>query len=102
MSIVYSTIRFTPDADEVLAGAGEFQVASALDPATLAREGAAADIVIVRANIPAELFARAPKLARRDPPWRRARHDPGRGGNRGRRAGRQCAGRQCTHRSPSM
>ena len=59
---IYSTHALHPKAEATLATAGAFQVASALDAATLAREGAQADIVIVRANIPAELFARLRSL----------------------------------------
>jgi len=59
---IYSTHALHPKAEARLATAGAFQVASALDAATLAREGAQADIVIVRANIPAELFARQRSL----------------------------------------
>jgi D-3-phosphoglycerate dehydrogenase len=58
MTRIYSTHALHPKAMSRLAGQGEFQVASALDAATLASEGAKTDIVIVRANIPAELFAR--------------------------------------------
>ena len=54
-----------------------------------------ADIVIVRAPLPPALFERATEAARGDPPRRRARHDPGRGSDQGRRAGRQRARRQC-------
>src|SRR5436309_464947 len=60
--LIYSTHALHPKAEAMLAKAGEFRVASALDPATLAREGAEAEIVVVRANIPAELFARPQQL----------------------------------------
>lgn len=46
----------------MLAGAGEFVVASALDAETLTREAADAEVVIVRAPLPPQLFAQAPKL----------------------------------------
>ena len=46
----------------MLAGAGELVVASALDAATLAAEAKSADIVIVRAHLPPQLFEAATKL----------------------------------------
>ena len=62
MTLVYSTHALHPKAQEMLSRAGRFRAASALDAATLAEEGAEADIVIVRANIPPELFARQKRL----------------------------------------
>lgn len=62
MAIVYSTHALHPRATAMLAPAGELRIASALDPATLAKEGREADIVIVRAPLPAALFAAAPRL----------------------------------------
>jgi D-3-phosphoglycerate dehydrogenase len=59
---IYSTHSLHPTAMAILAGKGEFEVASALDAATLAREGAEADIIIVRANIPAVLFDRPQRI----------------------------------------
>ena len=58
MTRIYSTHSLHPKVAGLLRERGEFQVASALDAATLASEGAGADIVIVRANVPPELFAR--------------------------------------------
>ena len=46
----------------MLSASGELRIASALDAATLADEGRAADIVIVRAPLPPALFDGAPKL----------------------------------------
>ncbi|MGE3876285.1 MAG: hydroxyacid dehydrogenase [Parvibaculaceae bacterium] len=60
--IVYSTHPLHPNAARLLDGAAELVVASDLTPQTLTREAAAADIVIVRANLPEALFARAGKL----------------------------------------
>src|SRR4029078_530312 len=46
----------------LLEGRADLVIASALKPETLAREAEAADIVIVRANLPETLFAGANKL----------------------------------------
>ncbi|MGN6304577.1 MAG: hydroxyacid dehydrogenase [Mesorhizobium sp.] len=62
MPKIYSTHPLHPRASEMLAGAGELAIASALDGATLAREAADADIVIVRAPLPEALFAGAGRL----------------------------------------
>jgi len=62
LPIVYSTHRLHPRAAAMLADAGELEIASALDPETLAGEGREADIVIVRANLPPTLFDGAPRL----------------------------------------
>ena len=62
MSVVYSTHPLHPRAAQRLQGKADLVVASALDATTLAREGASADIVIVRANIPPELFGKAKYL----------------------------------------
>jgi D-3-phosphoglycerate dehydrogenase / 2-oxoglutarate reductase len=48
----------------MLSSAGELRIASALDAATLAREGREADIIIVRAPLPVALFEAAPKRLR--------------------------------------
>jgi D-3-phosphoglycerate dehydrogenase / 2-oxoglutarate reductase len=60
--IVYSTHPLHPNAARLLDGAAELVVASDLNADTLTREAAAADIVIVRANLPESLFAGAKKL----------------------------------------
>jgi D-3-phosphoglycerate dehydrogenase / 2-oxoglutarate reductase len=62
MAVIYSTHGLHPRASEMLAGAGELRIASALDPLTLEREGRQADIIIVRAPLPPTLFADAPVL----------------------------------------
>jgi D-3-phosphoglycerate dehydrogenase len=62
MPVVYSTHQIHPRAVQRLNGKADLVIASALDAATLAAEGAGADIVIVRANIPAELLGRAASL----------------------------------------
>lgn len=54
---ILSTHALHPDAEAMLARAGELLVASALDTATLAEEAQDADVVIVRAPLPPELFA---------------------------------------------
>jgi D-3-phosphoglycerate dehydrogenase len=62
VATIFSTHELHPQAMDMLAGAGKFVVASALDGETLTREAAVAEIVIVRAPLPPQLFARAPKL----------------------------------------
>jgi len=62
MADIYSTHRLHPRAEALLATQGGVRVASALDEATLVREGREAEIVIVRAPIPASLFGDAPRL----------------------------------------
>lgn len=59
---ILSTHALHPRATEILSGAGELAIASGLDAPTLIREAANADIVIVRAPLPAALFEAAPKL----------------------------------------
>lgn len=60
--VVFSTHALHPRAAEALAGAGRLVVASAIDKATLARESRGADVLVVRAPLPPELFADAPRL----------------------------------------
>jgi D-3-phosphoglycerate dehydrogenase len=60
--VIFSTHALHPAAAALMAGGGELRVASAPDPATLLREGRAAEIVIVRAPLPPALFAEAPRL----------------------------------------
>ena len=62
MALIYSTHALHPRAAEMLKGAGELAIASALDGETLAREARQADIVIVRAPLPEALFAGAARL----------------------------------------
>ena len=57
MTKIFSTHPLHAGATKLLAGRGDFVVASALDFKTLASEGADATIIIVRANIPPDLFA---------------------------------------------
>jgi D-3-phosphoglycerate dehydrogenase len=59
---IFSTHELHPRATEMLAGAGDLVIASALDHATLASEARDADIVIVRALLPAALFDGTKKL----------------------------------------
>ncbi|MEI8719381.1 hydroxyacid dehydrogenase [Mesorhizobium sp. ISC11] len=56
MARILTTHALHPRASAVLSGAGELVVASAIDPATLAAEARNADIVIVRAPLPPQLF----------------------------------------------
>ncbi len=55
-------IRCTPQAEALLKAAGDLRIASAPDPETLLREGAGAEIVIVRARIPPAFFQLASML----------------------------------------
>ncbi|MFI0846031.1 NAD(P)-dependent oxidoreductase [Mesorhizobium sp. IMUNJ 23232] len=57
MPVIYSTHPLHPRAEKMLAEAGELRVASALDAATLKRESRDADVVIVRAVLPPDMFA---------------------------------------------
>ena len=59
---ILSTHPLHPHASAMLAGAGELVIASALDAGTLTREAEDADIVIVRAHLPPQLFEAAWKL----------------------------------------
>lgn len=60
--VIYSTHPLHPRAQERLDGAGRLVVASALDAATLEREARQAEILIIRAPLPAALFNDAPRL----------------------------------------
>ena len=62
MPLILSTHALHPKASAMLVDAGELRIASALDPATLAREATDADIVVVRAPLPEALFSTARKL----------------------------------------
>lgn len=62
MTIIYTTHPLHPRAADLLAAAGELRVASAHDAATLTRECRDADVLIVRAPIPPELFAAQTRL----------------------------------------
>ncbi|MER8503591.1 hydroxyacid dehydrogenase [Mesorhizobium sp. M0204] len=62
MPKILSTHRLHPRASSMLTGAGELVVASALDAHTLAAEARDADVIIVRAPLPASLFEGARKL----------------------------------------
>lgn len=62
MPTILSTHTLHPRAKDMLAGAGELVVASALDHDTLAREARDVDIIIVRAPLPPALFEGAPRL----------------------------------------
>jgi D-3-phosphoglycerate dehydrogenase len=60
--VIFSTHPLHPHAAGLLGEIGELFVASAVDAGTLTREGREADIVIVRAPLPALLFDKAPGL----------------------------------------
>ncbi|MBA3447439.1 MAG: dehydrogenase [Pseudaminobacter sp.] len=62
MATIFSTHELHPRAAKMLDGAGNVVVASALDAHTLSEGARDADIIIVRAPLPAPLFADAPKL----------------------------------------
>ncbi|TIN21785.1 MAG: dehydrogenase, partial [Mesorhizobium sp.] len=62
MARILTTHPLHPRASAMLAGAGELVVASAIDLATLAAEARNADIVIVRAPLPPQLFDAATQL----------------------------------------
>ncbi|MET2830195.1 hydroxyacid dehydrogenase [Mesorhizobium shangrilense] len=59
---ILSTHPLHPHASAMLAGAGQLVIASALDAGTLTSEAKDADIVIVRAHLPPQLFESAWKL----------------------------------------
>ncbi|MDF3155384.1 hydroxyacid dehydrogenase [Mesorhizobium sp. XAP10] len=56
MARILTTHPLHPRASAMLSGAGELVVASAIDPVTLIAEARNADIVIVRAPLPPQLF----------------------------------------------
>ncbi|MER8828869.1 hydroxyacid dehydrogenase [Mesorhizobium sp. M0938] len=62
MPKILSTHTLHPRASAMLTGAGELAVASGLNADTLATEAGNADIIIVRAPLPPELFEGATKL----------------------------------------
>ncbi|MBB2974215.1 hydroxyacid dehydrogenase [Mesorhizobium sp. RMAD-H1] len=62
MPVIFSTHRLHPQAVEILERTGEYIVASAPDQETILREGRKADIIIVRAPLPAALFRDPPRL----------------------------------------
>jgi D-3-phosphoglycerate dehydrogenase len=62
MPIIFSTHSLHPAAEAMLRTAGDLHIATAVDGDTLLREGAGADIVIVRAPIPPAFFSDAPQL----------------------------------------
>lgn len=60
--IIYSTHRLHPEAENLLRTAGELVIASALKDEVLINEGRQADVIIVRAPLPAALFDTVPRL----------------------------------------
>lgn len=59
---IYSTHKLHPRAEEILRGAGDLVIASALKDDVLIDEGRKADVIIVRAPLPPVLFDDAPRL----------------------------------------
>jgi D-3-phosphoglycerate dehydrogenase len=62
MPLIYSTHPVHPQAAARLAKLGDVVIASGLSPETLVAESRNADVVVVRAPIPAALMSGAPKL----------------------------------------
>lgn len=62
MPDIFSTHVLHPQATAMLEALGTLRVASNYDQATLLEEGVGADIIIVRAPLPAALMERAPRL----------------------------------------
>lgn len=62
MALVFSTHRLHPAAHELLQGSCELRIASGLDEATLTREAADAEVIIVRAPIPEAAITAATRL----------------------------------------
>ena len=64
MPVIYSTHPLHPRAAEMLSSVGDAHHRLGARPGTLAQEGREADIIIVRAPLPAALFDAAPKRLR--------------------------------------
>ncbi|MGL6211459.1 MAG: NAD(P)-dependent oxidoreductase [Paracoccaceae bacterium] len=62
MTQIFSTHRLHPDVTKTLTAAGDYRVASQPSAAAILDEGLAASVLIVRAPIPADYFARATSL----------------------------------------
>lgn len=62
MPVIFSTHPLHPQVETRLAEAGTLRIAAERNPAALIEEARSADIVIVRAPLPAELFTAAPRL----------------------------------------
>ena len=62
MSVIFSTNPLHPEVEAKLAEVGELRVATSVDAATLLEEAALADMVIVRAPLPRQLFSDAHRL----------------------------------------
>jgi D-3-phosphoglycerate dehydrogenase len=62
MTVIYTTHALHPRAAELLDKAGEIRIASAHDAGTLVKECREADILIVRAPIPEQLFEQQTRL----------------------------------------
>lgn len=62
MAQVFSTHPLHPDVTARLQSASDYRVASSPTAAAILAEGTGADVLIVRANVPPEYFARAPGL----------------------------------------
>ena len=62
MPLIFSTHPLHPVATDLLAGAGDYRVASAPTAAAILAEGTGADVLIVRAPVPPEYFRKAGQL----------------------------------------
>ncbi len=62
MALIFSTHQLHPEVTETLRAAGEYRVASSPTAAAFLAEGTGAEVIVVRAPLPAEYFARAPGL----------------------------------------
>ncbi len=59
MGLIFSTHRLHPAVTARLEAAGDYLVASAPTPEAILAEGAGAEVIVVRAPVPADYFARA-------------------------------------------
>ncbi|WP_299131317.1 NAD(P)-dependent oxidoreductase [uncultured Amaricoccus sp.] len=62
MALIFSTHRLHPTVTARLEAAGDYLVASAPTPEAILAEGTGAEVIVVRAPVPAEYFARARRL----------------------------------------
>jgi D-3-phosphoglycerate dehydrogenase len=62
MALIFSTHQLHPEVTETLRAKGDYRVASSPTAAAFLAEGTGAEVIVVRAPLPAEYFARAPGL----------------------------------------
>jgi D-3-phosphoglycerate dehydrogenase len=62
LAVILSTHPLHPKAAAMLEGAGQLRIAPSVDADTLNREAADADIIIVRAPLPPDIYGHAPRL----------------------------------------